>query len=115
MQNKTKIMSSLVITLALLFSISLLTVPTDARAGAKPEPIEGMSYNINSSIADNLKALQGKKVYVTLDSGTNFIGKVKAIGPHLLHLEKLDGKTFFDALIRIEKISAIHAMFRKYK
>jgi small nuclear ribonucleoprotein (snRNP)-like protein len=61
---------------------------------------------------DNLKALIGKKVYVTLDSGKSFAGYVKEVGDHLMHLEKLDGKDYFDALLRIENINAIDTRFR---
>ena len=114
MKKKTILMGSLVITLTMLFSVTFLIAPTGLEAGAKPEPIKGMRYDVNSSIADNLKPLTGKKVTVTLNSGKTFSGTVKEIGAHLIHLEKLDGKNFFDALIRIENISAIDAMFRKY-
>ncbi len=90
-------------------------LPTEAEAKSKVVAIEGISYNVNSSLADNLKSLIGKKVYVTLDSGKTFAGSVKEVGNHLMHLEKLDGKDYFDALIRIENISAIDTRFRDFK
>lgn len=37
---------------------------------------------------------------------------VKDIGNQLVHLEKLEGKEFFDALIRTEEICAIETRFR---
>jgi small nuclear ribonucleoprotein (snRNP)-like protein len=74
-----------------------------------------MSYNVNSSLADNLKSLIGKNVSVTIVSGKTLTGLVKEVGIHLIHLEKLKGKEYFDALIRIENISAIEAMFRNYQ
>ncbi len=114
MKKKARMASSVVVTLVILFSVAFLTPHTDVEAGAKPVAIEGMSYDVNASIADNLKSLIGKKVNVTLDSGQVFSGTVKEVGNHLIHLEKLDRKSFFDALIRLENISAIDAMFRKY-
>jgi len=87
-------------------------LPTEAKAKTKVIAIEGISYNVNSSLADNLKSLVSKKVYVTLDSGKTFAGFVKEVGDHLMHLEKLDGKDHFDALLRIENISAIDTRFR---
>jgi hypothetical protein len=39
-------------------------------------------------------------------------GVVKEVGDHLVHLEKLDGKEYFDALIRVESINAMDARFR---
>lgn len=108
--KKIKILSLSGILLAVLFSVTSLTLP----AGAKPQPkAKKMSYNINASLGDNLKSLIGKKVYVTLDSGKTFGGFVKEVGDHLVHLEKLEGKEYFDVLIRIENISAIDTRFRK--
>ena len=78
-------------------------------------PVEGVSYNVNASLVDNLKSLMGKKVYVTVDAGKTFIGTVKEVGEHLLHLEKLEQKDYFDALIRIDAIVAIDTRFRIYK
>jgi len=74
--------------------------------------VEGVGYNVNASMADNLKALIGKKVSITLDSGKTLTGTVKAVGGQLLHLEKLEGKEFFDALVRLEDISAVYTRFR---
>ncbi len=115
MRKKGKILSLGGIMLAMLFSVAFLMLPNEAEAKAKVVAIKGISYNVNSSLEDNLKSLIGKKVYVTLDSGKTLAGVVKKVGNHLIHLEKLDGKDFFDALIRIENISAIEARFRKYQ
>ena len=111
--KKTKVLSSLGIAIAVLLSTVLFTQPKEAVANPKVQAIEGMSYNVNSSLADNLKSLVGKKVSVTIVSGKTISGFVKEVGIHLIHLEKLEGKDYFDALIQIENISAIEAMFRK--
>ena len=76
---------------------------------------ETIKYLVNASIADNLKSLLGKQVYVTLDSGKTFAGFVKEVGNHLLHLEKLQDKDYFDALIKMEDISAIDTRFRGFQ
>jgi hypothetical protein len=115
MRKNLKMLSSLGIVIAVLFSIAFFTLPKDAAAKSKVVAIEGMSYNVNSSLSDNLKTLVGKKVSVTIVSGKTITGFVKKIGIHLIHLEKLEGKDYFDALIRIENISAIEAMFRNYQ
>ena len=115
MKKKATILSSLGITAAILFSVVLFTFPKAAVAKSKVVPIEGMSYNVNASLTDNLISLVGKKVSVTVVSGKTLSGYVKEVGIHLIHLEKLDGKDYFDALIRIENISAIEAMFRNYQ
>ena len=115
MKRKVNILICVGITLAMVLSLSFLMLPEKIEAKAKVVAIEGMNYNVNSSVQDNLKSLIGKKVYVSLNSGKTLSGFVKKVGNHVIHLEKLDGKDFFDALIRIENISAIEARFREYQ
>ena len=111
MGEKAKIPSSIGITIAILFLIVFFALPAQADSKSKVVAIEGMSYNVNASMEDNLKSLIGKKVLVTCVSGTTFTGFVKNVGNHLIHLEKLVGKDYFDALIRIENICAVEAQF----
>ena len=81
----------------------------------KAAALEGVKFDTASSLADNLKTYAGKDVFVHLRSGKTIQGYVKVVGNGLLHLEKLAGKDFYDALIRIEDISAIEAKFRDMK
>ncbi len=114
MRKRGRVLGLAGLTMAIMFFALFLTFSIEANAAAKTKAIEGMSYNVNASLEDNIKTLVGKRVHITMDSGTKFIGKVKAVGNHLLHLEKLDRKDFFDALIRLEDISAIDAKFRDF-
>jgi len=43
--------------LAILFYVTIFMLPTKAEAKSKAVAIEGISYNVNSSLADNLKSL----------------------------------------------------------
>jgi len=115
MMKRSKMVGFVGLALAILFYVTVFMLPTEVEAKSKVVAIKGISYNVNSSLADNLKSLIGKKVYVTLDSGKTFAGFVKEVGNHLVHLEKLDGKDYFDALVRIENISAIDTRFRDIK
>ena len=99
--------------LVILFFGTLLAFPANVAAKRNIVAVEGAKYNAGASLADNLKSFVGKQVSVTLDSGKVFVGFVKEVGNHLVHLEKLDGKEFYDALIRIDSISAIDARFRQ--
>jgi hypothetical protein len=98
-------------TIVALLSGALVAIPTGVIGGPQVVPVEGVGYSVGSSLADNLKLFVGKKVYLTLDSGVVMAGVVKEVGDHLVHLEKLDGKEYFDALILVEDISAIDARF----
>ena len=111
--KKSKVVGAVGLVLAILFNVIIFMPSLEAAAETKVVPVEGVSYNVNASLQDNLNSLIGRKVYVTLNSGKTFAGSVKVVGDHLMHLEKLDGKDYFDALIRIEDISAIDTRFRE--
>jgi hypothetical protein len=101
----------------LLLAVVFISAPVfSARSEAQNKviPIEGVGYNVNASMVDNLKSLTGKVVYISLDSGKTYTGLVKAVGDHLVHIERLEGKEYFDALISIESIRAIDTRFRDY-
>ncbi len=107
------------IALTILAAIMLLAVgfilsPAVAQARSVTV-LEGAKFDTASSIKDNLKTFAGRDVVVHLRSGKSFQGHVKATGDHFIHLEKLSGRDFYDALIRIEDISAIEAKFRELK
>jgi hypothetical protein len=105
-------MQFLMISLVVLFCGLMLAFGSRVQAQPKVVGVEGVNYNANASMADNLKSLTGKRVVITLNSGKAFTGNVKDVGSHLVHLEKLEGKEYFDALILIQDISAIDTRFR---
>lgn len=99
---------------AVMLFATFIIFPTVAQARSV-EPVEGAKYDVASTIKDNLKFYVGKDVVIYLSSGKSFQGYIKSIGDHLMHVEKLSGKDFYDALIRIEDITAIEAKFRDLK
>ncbi|MFH0726012.1 MAG: hypothetical protein V2B19_06630 [Pseudomonadota bacterium] len=113
--KKGTVMYFVGVLLLVLGFISAPLLSARAEAENKPVTIEGIGYNVNSSMADNLKTLTGKVVYISLDSGKTFTGIVKAVGDQLVHVEKLEGKEYFDALISIQGIRAIDTRFRDFQ
>ena len=105
------LLAGLVITLCLGISFF-----SQAHAQAKKvAALEGVKFNTAESLTDNLKTYVGKDLMVHLRSGKTIQGYVKSVGNGVLHLEKLAGRDFYDALIRMEDISAIEAKFRDMK
>lgn len=88
--------------------------PVEAQT-KKVTTLEGVNFDTSHTMADNLKVYVGKDVIVDLRSGKTLQGYVKAIGNGLVHLEKLSGRDFYDALIRIDDISAVEVKFRDMK
>lgn len=113
MKKSTKISSGTVWIVFLLTMISFIyPVVVHAKSVAV---VEGATFNVANSINDNLTIYTGKNVVVHLRSGKSFEGYVKSVGNHLVHLEKIAGRDFYDALIRIEDITALEVKFRDMK
>jgi len=105
--------------LGAVFAITLcwvifLTFQTEVDAKSVTT-LEGAKFDVSISLKDNLKIYIGKDVFVHLRSGNPIQGYVKSIGSDFIHLEKLAGRDFYDALIRIEDISALEVKFRDIK
>ena len=111
--KRAKRLGSMGVILVILFSAMFLTTPRDGVAQVVSQ--EGVRFDVFQSMKDNLKIFIGKNIYISLRSGKTYQGILKSVGDHFIHLEKLSEKNFFDALIRIDDISAIEAQFRGYK
>ena len=111
--KKRRMLNSVGVVLVILFSTMFLTLPMKVEAQVVAS--EGVKFEVFASLKDNLQMSVGKNIYIDLRSGKTFQGILKTVGDHFIHLEKIAGKDFFDALNRIEDISAIEIQFRGYK
>ncbi len=111
--KKVKKVGSVGLVLVILFSAMFVT--SSAKAVAQVVAQEGVKFEVSQSMRDNLKTFIGKNLYISLKSGKTYQGILKSVGDHLIHLEKVSERNFFDALIRIDDISAIEVQFRGYK
>ncbi len=112
---KKTIKSAVVALLAVILFVAISFYFPEAAQARSALALEGVSFNVSSSMKDNLKTYIGKDVLIHLRSGKTLQGYVKSVDDHFLHLEKLSGKDFYDALIRMEDISAMEAKFRDMK
>jgi small nuclear ribonucleoprotein (snRNP)-like protein len=111
--KRGKSLISVWIVLVILFSAMFLTSPVNVMAQVVAQ--EGVKFDVSQSMKDNLKMFIGKNIYISLRSGKTYQGVLKSVGDHFIHLEKISERNFFDALVRIDDISAIEAQFRGYK
>ncbi len=74
-----------------------------------------MEFNASFSISDTLRQMQGEKLRaeIQLRGGHVLSGGVSAVGEHFVVLSALASRDFYDAVVRIEDISAIVAHVRK--
>ena len=115
MKRKDRVALLVVLTVVMCWGMSLFLVEEAQAQQKKVTDLEGVRFDTAASLADNIKNFSGKDVFVHLRSGKTVQGYVKSVGNGLIHLEKLSGRDFYDALIRTEDISAIEAKFRDMK
>lgn len=69
------------------------------------------SAELNVKSGDNiqmvLEGYKGKRVTVRMQGNDELTGKVKMITKELLHLGELTGRDYFDAVIELNRISAV--------
>lgn len=71
---------------------------------------DDQKYELKSSAAtvrDVLAENMGKRVIVRMDTGDNLEGTVSKVGDTLVHISKIAGKDFYDAVVRMDKVSAV--------
>ena len=74
-----------------------------------------VKLNADFGIGDTLKTFKGTKKRVTLmlNNGVSYNGAVAEVGTHFVVLSQLGGgRDFFDALIRLDQISALEVQAR---
>jgi hypothetical protein len=54
-----------------------------------------------------LEGYKGKRVTIRLQGGEELTGRVKFISMELLHLEALNSREFFDAVVDVSRIEAL--------
>ena len=66
-------------------------------------------FELNDSygMKDLLTSYTGKRVSVKVDGGEALEGTITKVGSHLVHLSKLSGKDFYDAVVVIDRINAV--------
>ncbi len=66
-----------------------------------------LSIKSGDSIQKVLEEYKGKRVTVRMHGNDELTGKVRTVTKDLLHLGELTGRDFFDAIIEINRISAV--------
>lgn len=101
-----------------VLSISVFVIASSAAAlgsgsvHADQAAADTPALSVGASMSENLKGLSGKRVTLYLVGGATLTGTIKAVGDHFVHLEKLDGKDYFDALVAVDRINAIDTRVR---
>ncbi len=108
LKKKNLLVSGVMVAALLMTSLTVAIHSVQAAGEGK----QFVQLNSGISLADNLTALKGKAATVFLSSGQSMTGIVKDVNANILHLEKISEKEFYDAIIRVDMISAIEARVR---
>jgi hypothetical protein len=85
----------------LVVSLCLINISGSFAQDAKFE------MNAQFGMKEALLSQTGKRITVKTDSGETLEGTVIKVGDQLLHISKLAGKDFYDAVIRLDKITSV--------
>ncbi len=99
---------------AMAVSGALLIAVTPAEAQEKAAtPDKAVRFEEQDNVASVLRRLEGRAVKIRLaGSGDEIAGKVQKVGKDLVHLSEIGGREFYDALIRIDQVSAVVVQVR---
>lgn len=90
----------------LLFAAAAIPSAGFAQAPAAPAA-DPVKFEHSDSLQANLARQVGTKVELILSNGQSLKGTVKHVGIHAVHLNALEGREFFDALVRLDQIQAV--------
>jgi urease accessory protein UreF len=71
-----------------------------------------LELKAGATMKDVLTESTGKRVALRLGSGEEIEGTVTMVGTSLVHISRLAGKEFFDAVVSIDKVSAVRMKVR---
>jgi len=99
-------LNSIILVLLLMIG-STAIISAGASAGEAKFELKS-SAAIKDILAENV----GKRVGIKLNSNEELEGTVTKVGDSLVHLSRLSGKDFYDAVVLIDRISAISMRVR---
>ena len=86
-----------------LLVLGCLAAPT-----AGPAAEEGKyEFRAQATMKNVLLENVGKRVIVKFGNGETMEGTITSVGDSLVHVARLTGKDFYDAVVRIDGISAV--------
>ena len=89
------------VALAMCLGVALCIGPTLVMAQDVPLEVNADAIKVN------LERQMGKRVRLRLISGQDVEGTVVAVGTASVHVGRLAGMDFFDAVVRLDQIAAV--------
>ena len=99
-------MKRLISVLLVLAGLAAVSVP-----GVSAEEVK-FELKASTTMQEVLAVNTGKKVALRLASGDEIEGTVTMVGNSLVHISRLAGKEFYDAVVSIDRIAAVKMRMR---
>jgi hypothetical protein len=97
-------MKRLVVLAALLCMMGSMAVSLHQAFAADEAKFE---VKANATMHDVLMERTGKRTTLRMQSGEDIEGTIVLVGNGLVHMTRLAGKEFYDAVVNIDRISAV--------
>ena len=90
---------SFIVVLMLCMTVSFSVIS----AAEKGYELKAGAVSIKEVLVENT----GKRVILRLESGENLEGTVSRVGDLVVHISKIATRDYYDAVVRIDRISAV--------
>lgn len=93
----------------ILILVTLFFAAGNLMSFTSPAMAEEGKYELkaNATMREVLAERTGKRTTLRMQSGEDIDGTVVLVGNGLVHISKLAGKDFYDAVVNIDRISAV--------
>ena len=92
-----------ILCVAMLVASGMAVQAPDVFADDQKYELKSASATVKDVLSENIN----KRVIVRMDTGDTLEGTVSKVGDSLVHLSKISGRDFYDAVVRMDKISAV--------
>ncbi len=87
-------------------AVAVLSV-VSAAVLVQDEEAKKLEVKPDASVASVLKAQTGESVILVLSSGADLAGKVVMVGDKVVHVTRIRGMEFYDAVVALDQVVAV--------
>ena len=92
-----------ILCVAMLVVSGMAVHAPDVLADEQKYELKSAAATVKDILSENIN----KRVIVRMDTGDALEGTVSKVGDGLVHISKISGKDFYDAVVRMDKINAV--------
>ena len=90
-----------------IVAVAIVAMATLATAGNTAAEEKKAGINTSYGMKQILGSFTGQRVMLKTDSGEALEGTVTSVGDHMVHISRLSGKDYYDAVVVIDRITSV--------